>query len=229
MYLCKFDTDGKRTEILLDGVHFKTNEKDLPILQGYIEVLDDDYAYYAGNKSNGNNGTGFVKEVADSIGNRLKTASCYIFNRCLSGRESMASSNGEHPCTIKDLFNGKYKDFRGCSMDSRGKIVPNGIVGVTYSSVMPVYEVMVNNGMIVMCTMNHKFPTQNGIKLLSELHVGDTVYTMELFGSPLSTHRIASIEYVCDEDCYDVEMEVPNHNFVTGEGIVVCNSHNIEY
>jgi DNA polymerase-3 subunit alpha len=45
----------------------------------------------------------------------------------------------------------------------------------------------------------------------------------------VNIERITSIEYECDEDCYDVEMEAPNHNFVTGEGIVVCNSHSVEY
>ena len=61
MYLCKFDTDGKRTETLLDGVHFKASEKDSLISQGYIEVSDDDYAYYAGNKGNGDNDTGYIR------------------------------------------------------------------------------------------------------------------------------------------------------------------------
>lgn len=41
--------------------------------------------------------------------------------------------------------------------------------------------------------------------------------------------RIISIEPDRMEDVYDVEIDNPNHNFVTKEGIVTCNSHAISY
>lgn len=41
--------------------------------------------------------------------------------------------------------------------------------------------------------------------------------------------RIISIEPDRMEDVYDVEIDDPNHNFVTKEGIVTCNSHAISY
>ena len=37
--------------------------------------------------------------------------------------------------------------------------------------------------------------------------------------------KIHSIEYVGREDVYDVEMESPNHTFLTQNNIVTCNSH----
>lgn len=62
MYLCKFDTDGKRTATVVDSVHFSTAEEKQKYLDdGYIETSDDDYAYYVGNRGNGANGTGYVR------------------------------------------------------------------------------------------------------------------------------------------------------------------------
>ena len=62
MYLCKFDTDGKRTATVIDGVHFSTAEEKQQYLDdGYIETSDEDYAYYVGNRGNGANGTGYIR------------------------------------------------------------------------------------------------------------------------------------------------------------------------
>lgn len=62
MYLCKFDTDGKRTTTVVDGVHFSTvEEKQKYLDDGYIETSEEDYAYYVGNRGTGANGTGYVR------------------------------------------------------------------------------------------------------------------------------------------------------------------------
>lgn len=47
----------------------------------------------------------------------------------------------------------------------------------------------------------------------------------------LSTAQVlvCSVEYIGDEDVYDVEMEAPYHTFVTENGIVTCNSHAAAY
>ena len=61
MYLCKFNSDGKRTETLLEGVHYKASEEAEKLADGYVRVPDDDYAYYVGNHGTGDNGTGYVR------------------------------------------------------------------------------------------------------------------------------------------------------------------------
>lgn len=47
----------------------------------------------------------------------------------------------------------------------------------------------------------------------------------------LSTKLVAikSIEYIGDEEVYDVEMSAPYHSFATSGGIVTCNSHAAAY
>lgn len=44
-----------------------------------------------------------------------------------------------------------------------------------------------------------------------------------------SLQKIISIEPDCIENVYDVEIDHPEHNFVTDKGIVTCNSHAIAY
>lgn len=40
---------------------------------------------------------------------------------------------------------------------------------------------------------------------------------------------VASVAYLGEEEVYDVEMEAPHHTFLTGGGIVTCNSHAAAY
>lgn len=41
--------------------------------------------------------------------------------------------------------------------------------------------------------------------------------------------QVVSVEYLCDTAVYDVEMEHPHHTFLTGKGVVTCNSHATAY
>ena len=59
-YLCKFDTDGRRTETLLT-CEFTKEEKAEKLKQGYIEIDEEEWSYYVGNKGNGKNGTGYIR------------------------------------------------------------------------------------------------------------------------------------------------------------------------
>lgn len=59
-YLCKFDADGRRTETLLT-CEFTDEEKQQKIADGYIEIDEDEWSFYVGNKGNGANGTGYIR------------------------------------------------------------------------------------------------------------------------------------------------------------------------
>lgn len=47
----------------------------------------------------------------------------------------------------------------------------------------------------------------------------------------MKTHqeKITSIEFLKEDDVYDVEMDAPHHNFVTKDNIVTSNSHSVTY
>ena len=59
-YLCKFDNEGRRTETLLSR-EFTKEEKAEKLKQGYIEIDEDEWSYYVGNKGQGKNGTGYIR------------------------------------------------------------------------------------------------------------------------------------------------------------------------
>lgn len=59
-YLCKFGSNGRRTETLLT-CEFTEEEKAEKIAEGYIEISEEDWNYYVGNKGNGKNGTGYIR------------------------------------------------------------------------------------------------------------------------------------------------------------------------
>lgn len=185
---------------------------------------------------------GYSKEIAEKVGMQIKAAGRYLFNKCLSGREYIITHTGaKTKRSIRELYrffhDNKYNKHqldpygvhgvKACSMNNNGKIVENYIVDVRESGIMPMFILETESGKQVRCTLNHKIPTPHGIKLLVELSVGDSVYVSDV----LDTHieRVASITYECDEMCYDVEMDNPYHNFVTGNGVVVCNSHSVAY
>lgn len=59
-YLCKFDSEGRRTETLLT-CEFTAEEKAEKLAEGYIEISEEDWNYYVGNKGQGKNGTGYIR------------------------------------------------------------------------------------------------------------------------------------------------------------------------
>lgn len=48
-------------------------------------------------------------------------------------------------------------------------------------------------------------------------------------GLDVETIKVVSVEYLKDDEVYDVEMYDPYHTFVTSKGIVTCNSHATAY
>jgi len=59
-YLCKFDSEGRRTETLLT-CEYSDEEKQQKIAEGYIEIPEEDWNFYVGNKGQGKNGTGYIR------------------------------------------------------------------------------------------------------------------------------------------------------------------------
>ena len=60
-YMSLFDTDGKHvTSVPCDDV--LTNEKKATLgAEGYVEIGEDEWHYYVGNKGGGANGTGYIR------------------------------------------------------------------------------------------------------------------------------------------------------------------------
>lgn len=62
-YLGKFDENGKPQGFLLEGIHYRTQEeKEAKYAEGYVDLTQEEWEYYTGNKGEGENGTGYIRD-----------------------------------------------------------------------------------------------------------------------------------------------------------------------
>lgn len=126
------------------------------------------------------------------------------------------------------------------SLNEENRLVKNRIKDIRYMGVRPLYRITLENGATLEVTNNHKHPTQRGTVRTDMLvpdedfmfvTAGDQQQIKELGEQGLLTRleRIVSVDYMGEEDVYDVEMEAPYHTFVTEQGVVTCNSHSAAY
>lgn len=59
-YLCKFDDQGYRRETYLT-CRYSEEAKAEMIDNGFVEITEDEWNYYVGNKGEGANGTGYIR------------------------------------------------------------------------------------------------------------------------------------------------------------------------
>jgi DNA polymerase III alpha subunit len=189
----------------------------------------------------------------------------YSFNKCLSGDEVIFQPgiNGSvKSFTIKEMFGLKNNkpittysnsnkrihdkfNRRGygysTSLTEDGTLVKNKIVDIYYQGKRDIYRMTLTNGATIDCTMNHKFPTSNGEKQLSQIDISsDRIYHTRDFGVQTTNQykkkgietellKIKDIKFLKTDEVYDVEMEDPYHTFTVKSGIVTSNSHSTAY
>ena len=62
--LSKFDTEGRRSSSVVEGVNYiMDEERQTYINDGYIPISDEDYQHYIGNRGMGDNGTGYIRDT----------------------------------------------------------------------------------------------------------------------------------------------------------------------
>ena len=195
---------------------------------------------------------GWTQQQVDDLWTTILQFAKYSFNKCVSGdttfikigqkkgvrnptveqmynvmnSESYARENNFLPLRKKYLKNGYPSAL---SMFDDDRIHKNKIINISESGVRGIFRVKTEDGFYVDCTMNHKFPTPYGEKKLSDLHKGDSLYTMQQHTNTTVVKQIVSIEYLRTDKTYDVTMSDPAHNFVVNNGLVVSNSHSSAY
>lgn len=60
-YVCKFDKQGYRHETYL-SCEYTEEQKAEMIAKGFVEIDEDEWNYYVGNKGMGDNGTGYIRD-----------------------------------------------------------------------------------------------------------------------------------------------------------------------
>ena len=62
-YLCKFNEDGKREASIPSTLVDNYGGEEKLLNEGYIKISTDDYQYYVGNRGEGDNGTGYIRDT----------------------------------------------------------------------------------------------------------------------------------------------------------------------
>lgn len=132
--------------------------------------------------------------------------------------------------TLKHLYNGTNGIRNGIgrvwntsiptflqSRDDNGKIRLNKVERVVYSGVKPVYKLTLEDGKNITGTSDHPILTDKGWIGLGSLDKSNYVYVNT------GLVNVKSVEYVGEQDTYDVYMETDPHNFLAND-IVVHNT-----
>ena len=61
-YLCKFVEKGFRRETYL-SCEYSDEQKAEMIANGFVEIPEEEWSYYVGNKGMGDNGTGYIRDA----------------------------------------------------------------------------------------------------------------------------------------------------------------------
>nr|DAJ68368.1 MAG TPA: DNA polymerase III, alpha subunit [Caudoviricetes sp.] len=166
---------------------------------------------------------GVTEEYARDLWKQMEEFGKYSFNKCLHGDEKIYPNE----LTIKELYEKGVEDIPAITMDKYGSFIPTKVKEIRYAGKRFIYKIQTSDGATVKCSGNHKFPTPEGHKYAFLLRKGDVLYTYK--HEMRINVEIIFIDVVDVEPTYDVEIDHPEHNFVTGEGIVTCNSHAIAY
>lgn len=62
-YLCKFNEDGKREASIPSTLVDNYGGEEKLLSEGYIKITTEDYQYYVGNRGEGDNGTGYIRDT----------------------------------------------------------------------------------------------------------------------------------------------------------------------
>lgn len=145
---------------------------------------------------------GCPKEDALAIWDMIESGGSYLFNKCISGKERIRRSNRINGgLTIAEMYkvmndgkwaanhahrplHDRYKRVgygKGWSLVSTPGYDPyllkNEIVDIRCMGVRSLYRIVLESGKTIDVTLNHKHPTNNGIKRTDELEVGvDKMY-----------------------------------------------------
>lgn len=133
----------------------------------------------------------------EELASMIVASSKYSFNKCFSGTERLHRAIGKNKTlNIEDMYktmhnrywaetnghkdlNKKYRSFgygKAWSLNGDNRIRKNDIVDIRREGYKYVFKITTEKNRSVVCTWNHKFPTPNGEKQVSELIVGDELF-----------------------------------------------------
>lgn len=138
--------------------------------------------------------------------------SCMAYGFCVSG-DTVLKRNGngnKHAFTIEEMYKirnsrkyaaetnhiqlyTKYRTYgygKALSLYDDGYVYENDIKDIYYMGTRDVYLITTKSKRKIKCTLEHKFPTPNGIKQLSELTIGDELYVLGEYQKRNKSYRL---------------------------------------
>ena len=153
-----------------------------------------------------------ANELAEQVWTIVENNASYSFN-CVSGDTIIKkpSNNGSFIPTIAEMYNIKHdKDYAkrtgheslhtkynlygygyGLSMKD-GKIYKNKIIDIYKQPQALTYIITTETGKKIKTTENHKFPTTNGIKLVKDLQIGDSLFSQGCYKKKFFNNRLTN-------------------------------------
>ena len=163
-----------------------------------------------------------ANELAEKVWHIVEDNSAYGFN-CVSG-DTKLKGQSKTVAELYEIIHSQNKTLYGYSMADDHTFKRNRIVDIYKQPEALVYLVETYSGEKIKCTINHKFPTSNGIKTVLDLDDNDFLFVKLRNGEVYQT-KVWSIEPAGVETVYDIEMSGNiAHNFVLANGLVTCNS-----
>lgn len=163
-----------------------------------------------------------ANELAEKVWHIVEDNSAYGFN-CVSG-DTKLKGQSKTVAELYEIIHSQNKPLYGYSMADDHTFKKNRIVDIYKQPEALVYLVETYSGEKIKCTINHKFPTSNGIKTVLDLDDNDFLF-VKLKNGEVYQAKVWSIEPAGVATVYDIEMSGDvAHNFVLSNGLVTCNS-----
>lgn len=158
------------------------------------------------------------EENALRIWNKMEVFSGYGFNKCISGSERIyrvglnKSGSSTFNPTIGEMYRIKndkgyarsvgklplhysynYKGYgSGFSLNENNLLIKNKIVDIRYEGRRELFRITLEDGKTIDTTDNHKYPTQRGEVILSELSTADFLFINTGYKQEDTTYRFTN-------------------------------------
>lgn len=180
---------------------------------------------------------------AIAIWQQIEACGSYLFNKCISGKETIRRVNDRGTLTIAEMYKtmndrawaynhghkALYRRYhrlgygKGWSMVSEegygSWVIKNEIKDIRYMGVRSLYRITLANGATIDVTENHKHPTSNGIKRTDELQVGiDQMYYCTGHTKADTSFRFTDKGGAVNDPCYHQSSNVEHYEINSRKG-----------
>lgn len=175
--------------------------------------------------------TNYDDKRIEEIMETMKSFSKYSFNKCISGSSKILvfKKDSFEICKIEisELFE-KQNEFTRIALYEQNlkRIIAANIKEVVKTGIKETYTVKIGLSEI-RATLDHKFFTENGWKVLRDITIKDKILVNDSIKS-FSFLEIESVEKFGLEETYDIHVDHPDHNYIANH-FVVHNSHSCAY